>query len=109
MAPHLLTGLGASVLLACGLLLMKRRARTCRRLRAGDFSPHGLRDSAWLASLALQSAGYALDVVALAGAAISLLAVMMQGGIALFVLLAVLKRSPARAGPPPHPFGRRLT
>ena len=36
-----------------------------------------------------ECAGYALSVVALAGAPVSLVAVMMQGGIALFVLFAI--------------------
>ena len=48
------------------------------------------RDPIWIGGLGFECAGYALSVVALAGAPVSLVAVMMQGGIALFVLFAIL-------------------
>src|SRR5580704_3647614 len=90
--PFLLLGVAASVLLALGLLLMKGR---------GDALPaaHGtgivrallkwIRDPVWLGGLGIETLGYAFYVIALAAAPVSLLAVMMQGGIALFVIFAV--------------------
>jgi drug/metabolite transporter (DMT)-like permease len=47
-------------------------------------------DPVWIGGLAVQTAGYALYMVALAAAPVSLTAVAMQGGIALFVVLAVV-------------------
>lgn len=93
MALHLLIGVCASVLLACGLLMMKSRAAHLPAARGRRFFTAlaaWLGDPVWLAGLGLQSAGYALYVAALSGAPVSLLAVTMQGGIALFVLFAVL-------------------
>jgi multidrug transporter EmrE-like cation transporter len=49
-----------------------------------------LRDPVWLCGLGVQTGGYALYVVSLADAPVSLVAVMMQGGIALFVVFAVV-------------------
>ena len=49
-----------------------------------------IRDPVWIGGLAVQAAGYALYMVALAGAPVSMMAVAMQGGIALFVVLAVV-------------------
>jgi len=47
------------------------------------------RDPIWIGGLGIQCAGYALSVIALSGAPVSLVAVSMQGGIALFVLFAI--------------------
>ena len=49
-----------------------------------------IRDPIWSAGLVVQTLGYALFIVALAGAPISMVSVMMQGGIGLFVLFAVV-------------------
>jgi drug/metabolite transporter (DMT)-like permease len=49
-----------------------------------------LRDPVWFAGLGVQVAGYALYLIALSGAPVSMLAVMMQGGIAIFVVFAVI-------------------
>jgi hypothetical protein len=90
--PFLLLGIAASVLLALGLLLVKSR---------GEALPaaHGtgivralikwIRDPVWLGGLGIETLGYALYIIALAAAPVSLVAVMMQGGIALFVIFAV--------------------
>jgi drug/metabolite transporter (DMT)-like permease len=89
---YLLFGVAASALMAAGLVVMKRRAEVLPPARGAA----GVRailswitDLPWLASIAIQTLGYALYVVALAGAPVSMLAVMMQGGIAMFVLFAV--------------------
>ena len=88
----LLLGMGASVLLAIGLAMMKSRGAALPAARgAGLFGAIGrwLSDPIWLGGLALQTGGYVIYLVALSGAPVSMLAVTMQGGIALFVLVAV--------------------
>ncbi|HVC45129.1 MAG TPA: hypothetical protein VND20_09950 [Candidatus Binataceae bacterium] len=89
----LLFGLVASLLLALGLLMMKSRAASLPTARgAGTLRSIGrwLRDPIWLGGLGVQAAGYALYLIALSNAPVSLVAVMMQGGIALFVVFAVI-------------------
>lgn len=93
MVHSLLLGLVASTLLAAGLLMMKSRGQALpeahgRRVLAAVLV--WLRDPMWLGGVLVQTVGYALYLVALAGAPISLLAVMMQGGIVLFILFAVI-------------------
>lgn len=93
LAGSLTLGLVASLLLAFGLMMMKVRADALPMARGrGTFSAilAWLRDPVWLGGLAVQAAGYALYMVALAGAPVSMMAVAMQGGIALFVVLAVV-------------------
>jgi drug/metabolite transporter (DMT)-like permease len=88
----LLLGMGASVLLAIGLAMMKSRGATLPAARGpGLFGAIGrwLNDPVWLGGLALQTGGYVIYLVALSGAPVSMLAVTMQGGIALFVVVAV--------------------
>ena len=92
LALYLLIALVASCLFALGLLMMKSRA--CRlpvAEGAGTLRAIAawVRDPIWSAGLIVQTVGYALNIVALAGAPISMVSVMMQGGIALFVLFAV--------------------
>jgi len=90
---YLIVGLVGSALLALGLLMMKSRAhRLPIAAGAGTLRAIGawLRDPVWSGGLVVQTAGYALFVVALAEAPISMVSVMMQGGIALFVLFAVV-------------------
>ncbi len=90
---YLAIGVAASLLMAMGLLLMKTRAAKLPEARAGTFFralAAWLRDPVWLGALAIQAAGYALYIAALADAPVSLVAVMMQGGIALFVVFAAL-------------------
>ena len=93
MAFYLGLSVAASVLLALGLLMMKSRAAELP-LAHGARIPAAVlawcRDPIWAGGLGLECAGYALSVIALAGAPVSLVAVMMQGGIALFVLFAIL-------------------
>ena len=92
-AFHLTLALVASVLFAVGLLLVKSRAEelpAAQGARALRAILSWLRDPVWLCGLGIQMLGYAFYVVALAGAPVSLVAVMMQGGIALFVLFAMV-------------------
>src|ERR1700676_5491923 len=92
-AQGLALGFGASVLFALGLMMMKSRAgalpiaRGRSTLRAVT---EWIRDPVWIGGLAVQAAGYAVYMVALSRAPVSLMAVVMQGGIALFVLLTVI-------------------
>jgi drug/metabolite transporter (DMT)-like permease len=93
LARSLALGLVASLLLASGLMMMKFRADAlpiARGRRTLGAVVAWIRDPVWTGGLAVQAAGYALYVVALARAPVSMMAVAMQGGIALFVLLAVV-------------------
>jgi drug/metabolite transporter (DMT)-like permease len=100
-SPHIDASLGlylfialvASTLFALGLLLMKSRAYHLKIARGTGIWRAilgWLRDPIWTAGLLIQTLGYALFVLSLAEAPISLVSVMMQGGIALFVLFAVV-------------------
>jgi uncharacterized membrane protein len=93
MLHHLLIGAVASILMAVGLLMMKSRGPALPEARPGRLLAAALawfRDPIWLGSIVLQTIGYALYLIALAGTPVSLLAVVMQGGIALFLLMAVI-------------------
>jgi drug/metabolite transporter (DMT)-like permease len=93
LGQSLALGFVASLLLAFGLLMMKVRANALPIARGrGTLGAvmAWIRDPVWIGGLAVQAAGYALYMVALAGAPVSMMAVAMQGGIALFVALAVV-------------------
>lgn len=93
LGQSLALGLVASLLLAFGLMMMKVRAGALPIARGrGTLGAvvAWIRDPVWIGGLAVQAAGYALYMVALAGAPVSMMAVAMQGGIALFVVLAVV-------------------
>jgi hypothetical protein len=92
MGLYLLLAILASALMAAGLVLMKSRAAvlpkatgmgTLRAVLAW------IRDPIWLAGVGVETLGYAAYVVALSGAPVSMVAVMMEGGIAMFVIFAV--------------------
>jgi uncharacterized membrane protein len=93
MALYLAIAVAASALMAFGLLMMKSRAASLPEARGREIV-HAvltwLRDPMWTGGLGVQTAGFALYLVAVANAPISMIAVMMQGGIALFVVLSVL-------------------
>src|SRR5690242_20309525 len=93
MLVYLLLAIVSSVLLALGLLMMKSRAEVLPAAR-GSGIVRGviawIGDPIWLGGLGVQTLGYALYVIAIAGAPISMIAVMMQGGIGLFVLLSAV-------------------
>ncbi|MGH7864332.1 MAG: hypothetical protein ACREQB_05040 [Candidatus Binataceae bacterium] len=93
MTLYFAIAVAASALMAVGLLMMKSRAaslpaargrQTLRALLAW------LRDPIWIGGFGLQTAGFALYLLAVANAPISMIAVMMQGGIGLFVVLSVI-------------------
>jgi drug/metabolite transporter (DMT)-like permease len=93
LALYLFVALVASCLFALGLLMMKSRAYRLPVAKGADTLQAiavWIRDPVWSAGLVVQTVGYALNVVALSGAPISMVSVMMQGGIALFVLFAVV-------------------
>jgi drug/metabolite transporter (DMT)-like permease len=93
MGLYLGIAVAASALLAAGLVMMKSRAEVLPEARGRAVVRAILawiRDPLWLCSIAVQCAGYTLYVVSLYGAPVSLVAVMMQGGIALFVLFAIV-------------------
>jgi hypothetical protein len=93
LAQSLALGFAASLLLAVGLMMMKVRASDLPIARGrGTLGAviAWLRDPVWIGGLVVQTAGYALYMVALADAPVSMMAVAMQGGIALFVVLAVV-------------------
>ena len=90
--PYLFLAAVSSVLLAVGLLMMKSRADVLPAAY-GENLPRAvlqwLRDPMWTGGLVVQAAGYALYVFSLTNAQISMVAVMQQGGIALFVVLSI--------------------
>src|SRR5438552_7055465 len=93
LAQSLALGLVASLLLASGLMMMKVRASALPIARGRgmlDAVMAWIRDPVWIGGLAVQAAGYALYMVALVGTPVSMMAVAMQGGVALFVVLAVV-------------------
>jgi uncharacterized membrane protein len=83
----------ASSLMALGLLLMK--SRSAHLPIASGANTIGavaawFRDPVWLGGLGVQVAGWACYVIAVSNAPVSMVAVMMQGGIALFVVASVV-------------------
>lgn len=92
-SEYLALAVVASALLASGLLVMKGRAHALPAAEGRGIAGalgKWLRDPLWLGGLGLQTAGYALYVVAQAVIPVAIVSVMMQGGIGLFVLFAVL-------------------
>jgi uncharacterized membrane protein len=93
LALYLGFGILSSVLMAVGLLMIKSRAESLPIATGHNLARALLawiRDPIWIGGLGVETAGYALYVIALAGAPVSMMAVAMQGGIALFVLFAVI-------------------
>jgi drug/metabolite transporter (DMT)-like permease len=90
---YLAMAVAASTMLAIGVLIMKARAHALP-IAEGTEIPYALlawfTDPPWLGGLALQTAGYGLYVVAQAVIPVAIISVMMQGGIGLFVLFAVI-------------------
>ena len=92
----------ASALMALGLLMMK--SRSAHLPMAAGANTIGaivawIRDPMWLGGLGVQTAGWACYVIAVSNAPVSMVAVMMQGGIALFVVASVVILG-ERANPP---------
>lgn len=83
----------ASGLLALGVLVLKGRAHALPIAEGRGIARAvgtWVTDPIWLSGLGLQTAGYALYVIAQAVIPVAIVSVMMQGGIGLFVLFAVL-------------------
>jgi drug/metabolite transporter (DMT)-like permease len=90
--PYLSLAVLASVLMALGLLMMKSRSADLP-VAAGANTIGAIvawiRDPMWIGGLGVQTAGWACYVIAVSRAPVSMIAVMMQGGIGLFVIASV--------------------
>ncbi len=91
--------------MALGLLMMK--SRSAHLPMATGANAIGaivawFRDPMWFGGLGVQTAGWVCYVIAVSQAPVSMVAVMRQGGIALFVIASVLilgeRASPSRMG-----------
>jgi drug/metabolite transporter (DMT)-like permease len=92
----------ASVAMTVGLYLMKQQAERLPPLLGGWRLPAWwgfVRDPWWLLGALLQVIGFALYFAALRGAPLSVVHTAMNGGVALFVLMAVVG-----LGERPRPF-----
>jgi drug/metabolite transporter (DMT)-like permease len=83
----------ASALMALGLLMMK--TRSAHLPMAAGAKVIGavaawLRDPMWIGGLGVQTVGWACYVISVSRAPVSMVAVMGQGGIALFVVASVV-------------------
>jgi multidrug transporter EmrE-like cation transporter len=83
----------ASVLMSLGLLMMK--SRSVHLPFAAGANTLGaivawIRDPMWFGGLAVQTVGWVCYVIAVSRAPVSMVAVMGQGGIALFVVASVV-------------------
>src|SRR5579863_1716537 len=93
MLLYLVLAVLASTLMALGLLMMKSRAATLPEARGSTIILNVLtwfRDPLWLAGVSVQTIGWVLFVISVSQAPVSMVAVMMQGGIALFVCFSVV-------------------
>lgn len=92
MIVYLSFAIVASLLMALGLLMMKTRAAHLP-LASGANAIAAIvawiRDPVWIGGLGVQTAGWAFYLIAVSGAPVSMVAVMGQGGIALFVIASV--------------------
>jgi uncharacterized membrane protein len=93
MILYLCLAVVASSLMALGLLMMKSRS-THLPMAAGANAIGAivawLCDPVWFSGLVVQTAGWGCYVIAVTRAPVSMVAVMMQGGIALFVIASVV-------------------
>src|SRR5260370_36643407 len=82
-----------SALMAVGLLMMKTRSAHLP-IAAGANTIGAIvawiRDPMWIGGLGVQTVGWACYVIAVSRAPVSMVAVMGQGGIALFVVASVV-------------------
>ncbi len=93
MLIYLVLAVLASTLMALGLLMMKSRAAAlpdARGLRIVRSVITWLRDPMWTAGMTVQIVGWVMYITAVSQVPVSMVAVMMQGGIALFVIFSVL-------------------
>ena len=83
----------ASALMALGLLMMKTRSAHLPMATGANVIGAvvaWLSDPMWIGGLGVQTAGWACYVIAVSRAPVSMVAVMGQGGIALFVVASVV-------------------
>ena len=93
MLLYLVLAVLASTLMALGLLMMKSRAALLPEASGSNIIRSVLtwfRDPMWLGGVGVQTVGWGLFVTAVSQAPVSMVAVMMQGGIALFVIFSVV-------------------
>ena len=93
MLIYLVLAVIASTLMALGLLMMKSRAEALPDARGTGIVRGVLawfRDPVWLGGTGVQTVGWVMYVIAVSQAPVSMVAVMMQGGIALFVIFSVV-------------------
>ena len=93
MILYLSLALLASSLMALGLLMMKSRSTYLPAATGANVIGAlvaWLSDPMWFGGLCVQTAGWACYVIAVSHAPVSMVAVMMQGGIALFVVASVV-------------------
>ena len=93
MILYLSLAIVASSLMALGLLIMKSRsAHLPMAVGANTIGAIAawIRDPMWSGGLGVQTAGWVCYVIAVSNAPVSMVAVMMQGGIALFVIASVV-------------------
>ncbi|HEV2171815.1 MAG TPA: hypothetical protein VGR40_12745, partial [Candidatus Binatus sp.] len=93
MILYLLLALVASSLMALGLLMMKSRSADLPIASGANVLgaiAAWMRDPMWLGGIAVQTAGWICYVIAVSRAPVSAVAVMMQGGIGLFVIASVI-------------------
>jgi drug/metabolite transporter (DMT)-like permease len=83
----------ASALMALGLLMMKTRSAHLPMAAGANVISAvvaWIRDPMWIGGLGVQTVGWACYVIAVSRAPVSMVAVMGQGGIALFVVASVV-------------------
>ena len=83
----------ASALMALGLLMMKTRSAHLPIAAGANLIgaiAAWLRDPMWIGGLGVQTAGWVCYLIAVSKAPVSMVAVMGQGGIALFVVASVV-------------------
>ena len=93
MVLYLALAVVASALMALGLLMMKTRSAYLPMAAGANVIGAivaWIRDPMWIGGLSVQTLGYACYVIAVSRAPVSMVAVMGQGGIALFVVASVV-------------------
>ena len=93
MILYLSLAVASSALMALGLVMMKSRAEHLSPAvgaRIASAILAWLRDPMWSGGLGVQLAGWALYLISVSHAPVSMVAVMMQGGIAMFIVMSVL-------------------
>jgi multidrug transporter EmrE-like cation transporter len=93
MVVYLLLAIVASSLMAAGLLMMKSRSAYLPVAAGANLVGAivtWIREPMWIGGIAVQTAGWVCYVIAVSHAPVSAVAVMMQGGIGLFVIASVI-------------------